>query len=56
MRIYRAGYIKHTDGSSHVLLPMMYNSEQVLVDITERKVIRPKDGTFSNDSTFYESF
>lgn len=56
MRIYRAGYIKHTDGSSHVLLPMMYNSEQVLVDITERKVIRPKDGRFSNDSTFYESF
>ena len=54
MRIYRGGYIH--SGSSNILLPMRYNNQDVLVDITERKVIKPNSGTFSNDSTFYETF
>ena len=52
--IIRAGYI--AGSGSHVLFPMMYNNEQVLVDVYNRKIIKPNDGIFSNTSTFYESF
>lgn len=47
--IYRAGY------NGMVLLPMLYNNEQVLVNPLGA-IFKPVEGVFSNTSTFYESF
>ena len=47
--IYRAGY------NGDVLLPMLYNNEQVLVN-PSGVIFKPVEGIFRNNSTFFETF